>query len=534
VTAPESTSLRPAPGPCRVVVLAPLGRDATVVGQVLAEGGVVSVVAHDVIEVIARLREEIGVALVTEEALVVEGAAELSELLQAQPSWSDLPVLLLLASGDSGSGATPQIEALRAAGNVMVLERPVSRVALVTAVQSAIRARCRQYEIRDLLAREQRARAEAERATQIKDEFLTTVSHELRTPISAILLWGNLLGSGRADLGEALQAIDRSARAQSQLIEDLLDISRMRAGKLRVRLREGSLAPVARAAVEVVQPMAAVKGVQLDAFIEPDAGTVFADPDRMQQVLWNLLSNAVKFTPAGGRVTFRLWRSEDHVMVRVADTGLGIRAEFLPHVFERFRQADAKTTRQQGGLGLGLAIARQLVELHGGSLKAESPGEGLGAQFTVTLPRVPTEAARGALAARPRSLAGLRVLLVDDEADTRRGLVRVLEDAGAAVTAVASAAAARTALASMAGYERPQVLVSDIGLPGEDGNALLRRIRADAARTGESPIPAAAISAYSEDEARAKAQAAGFAHYLVKPITPEALVNVVLGLAPRE
>jgi CheY-like chemotaxis protein len=175
-----------------------------------------------------------------------------------------------------------------------------------------------------------------------------------------------------------------------------------------------------------------------------------------------------------------------------------------------------------------------LVELHGGSLQAESPGEGLGAQFTVTLPRVPTEAARGALAARPRSLAGLRVLLVEDEPDTRRALVRVLENAGAAVTAVASAAAARTALASMAGYERPQVLVSDIGLPGEDGNALLRGIRADAARTGESPIPAAAISAYSEDEARAKAQAAGFAHYLVKPITPEALVSVVLTLAPRE
>lgn len=531
-TAAELPSAEPVA--CRVVVLAPIGRDAAVVAQALAEGGMASVIVGDVIEMITRLREGMGVALVTEEALAAEGAAELTELLQAQPSWSDLPVLLLLARGDcSASRAVrQQVGALRAAGNVTVLERPIPAVTLVTAVQAAVRARRRQYEIHDLLAREQRARVEAETATQLKDEFLATVSHELRTPLSAILLWANLLGSGRADLGEALQAIERSARAQSQLIEDLLDISRMRAGKLRVQLREGPLAPVARAAVEVVRPMAAVKGVQLEAFIDADAGTVLADPDRMQQVLWNLLSNAVKFTPAGGRVTIRLWRSNDHVLVRVSDTGVGIRPAFLPHVFERFRQADAKTTRQQGGLGLGLAIARQLVELHGGCLRADSPGEGMGAQFTVQLPRV--RATPGAPEinpglARPRPLAALRVLLVEDEPDTRRALARVLEDAGAVVTAVDSAAAARAVLASAA-TDQPQLLVSDIGLPDEDGNSLMRMIRAEEARRGGSPLPAAAISAYGHDDARGQALAAGFDYYLVKPITPEALLTVIQAL----
>lgn len=523
------------PAACRVVVLAPFGRDAAVVAQVLAEGEVTSVVAHDVVAAIDRLREGMGVVLVTEEALVADVMAELTELLQAQPSWSDLPVLLLQASRDSAaSGAQRRAVALCAAGNVTVLERPISAVALVTAVQAALRARRRQYELRDLLAREQRLRLEAETATQIRDEFLTTVSHELRTPLSAILLWGNLLGSGRVDIGEALQAIDRSARAQSQLIEDLLDISRMRAGKLRVRLREGALAPLARAALAVVQPMAAVKGVQLDSFIDDDAGTVLADPDRMQQVLWNLLSNAVKFTPPGGRVTFRLWRSDDVIVARVEDTGVGIRPEFLPHVFERFRQADARTTRQQGGLGLGLAIARQLVELHGGGLQAESAGEGLGAQFTVRLPRVRDAAAVApASDPRPRPLAALRVLLVEDEPDTRRALARVLEDAGAEVTAVDSAATARMVLSGAAGQARPEVLVSDIGLPGEDGNALLRRVRAEEARTGEVAIPAVAISAYCRDEARGQALAAGFADYLVKPISPEALVSIVARLSSR-
>ncbi len=523
--------------PCRVVVLAPLGRDAAVVQQVLAEGGMVSVVALDMIDVITKLREGMGVALVTEEALAAEGAAELTEVLQGQPSWSDLPVLLLLASGDCfGCVASPEVGLLRAAGNVTVLERPLSRLTLVTAVQAALRARRRQYELRDLLAREHHARMSAEEATRVKDEFLATVSHELRTPLSAILLWGNLLGSGRADVGEALQAIERSARAQSQLIEDLLDVSRMQSGKLCVRLRESLLAPVARAALEVVRPMAAVKSVQLDAHIDADDSMVLADPDRMQQVIWNLLSNAVKFTPAGGRVSLRLWRSDDVIQVRVSDSGIGISAEFLPHVFERFRQADAKTTRQQGGLGLGLAIARQLVELHGGTLRAESSGEGMGAQFTVRLPRVRTEARSqepSPATPRPRELAAVRVLLVEDEPDTRRALTRVLEDAGAEVTAVDSAAAAWAVLSQNASSQGPQVLVSDIGLPGEDGNSLMRAIRAQTARLGQvAAIPAAAISAYGHEEARGAALGAGFDRYLVKPITPDALVAVVRALVP--
>jgi len=532
--------------PCRVVVLAPLGRDAAVVKQALAAGGVDSVVARDMVEVITRLREVMGVVLVTEEALAAEGAGELTEMLQAQPSWSDLPVLLLLASGDCFTGmTTPAVASLRAAGNVTVMERPIAGVTLVTAVHSALRARRRQYELRELLGREQLARREAEEATRVKDEFLATVSHELRTPLSAILLWGNLLGSGRVDTGEALQAIERSARAQSQLIEDLLDISRMRAGKLRVRLRECQLAAVARAALEVVQPMAEVKGVRLDAYIDPDVGVVLADPDRMQQVLWNLLSNAVKFTPAGGRVSLRLWGGEEQVRVRVSDTGIGIRAEFLPHVFERFRQADATTTRQQGGLGLGLAIARQLVELHGGTLAAESAGEGMGATFTVALPLLRADITARAVEAdrtdtRPptQALAAVRVLLVEDEPDTRRALARVLMDAGAEVQAVDSAAAAWAVMGSFVGFSTeggPQVLVIDIGLPGEDGNSLIRRIRAQEAGHGRIPvIPAVAISAYLQEEGRARALSAGFDDYLVKPIMPDALVAAVQAVVRRQ
>ncbi|HEY0135921.1 MAG TPA: ATP-binding protein [Nannocystis sp.] len=516
-------------------MLAPLGRDAAVVGQLLAGAGIVSTVVRDASALITRLANDVGAVLVTEEALTHDGATGLATALQAQPSWSDVPVLLF-ATGDRQDTAW-QSEILRAAGNITVLERPIAGLTLVTAVQSALRARRRQYELRDVLASEQRARLAAEAATRIKDEFLANVSHELRTPLSAILLWGNLLGSGRAGQDDALSAIERSAQAQSKLIEDLLDVSRMLAGKLRVRLRQGQLAPVARAAVEVVQPMAEAKGVRLAAHIDPGAGTVLIDPDRMQQVLWNLLSNALKFTPTGGEVMIRLSRLGGQVRVRVSDTGIGIGAEFMPHLFERFGQADTTSTRSKGGLGLGLAIARQLVELHGGTLRADSRGEGQGAHFTVDLPvlRADAEVAGPDATSGPlRVLPGLRVLLVEDEPDTRRALALVLESAGAEVTAVDSAAAARAVLASLTAARRPGVLVSDIGLPGEDGIMLIRAIRAEEARLGETPFPALAVSAYSSEAAREQALAAGFDRYLVKPILPDALVVAILALAPPQ
>ncbi|PCC73714.1 Signal transduction histidine kinase [Nannocystis exedens] len=517
----------------RVAVLAPFGRDAAVVERVLVGAGLRATTVADVAALLAVQGAGVGVMMIVEEALTPPHAAALAAALAAQPAWSDLPVLLLLADVDGPTpAAAPQVAALCSAGNVTVLARPVAGLTLVTAVQSALRARRRQYEVRDLIFRERAAREEAETATRLKDEFLATVSHELRTPLNTIMLWGQLLAGGRVkppDMPRALRAIETSARAQSLLIEDLLDVARMLSGKLRVQLREDSLLPAAQAALEVVRPMAQAKSVRLDAQLDPSVGPVLADPDRMQQVLWNLLSNAVKFTPAGGSVTLSLTRDGDDMALRVADTGAGIRRDFLPHVFDRFRQADPTTTRAHGGLGLGLAIVRQLVELHAGSVTAESPGEGAGSVFTVRLPlvdrRAPPAASRPSAPARP--LIGVRALLVEDDPDTRRALCLVLEDAGAEVTSVASAPAARAALDAA----RPDVLLCDIGMPGEDGYALLRSVRAHEQSAGDRPVPAAALTAYTRDEDRRRALACGFQTHLAKPIEPDLLVATVRALA---
>jgi len=529
-----------------LVVLAPFGGDAAVVGQALATGGILCVPVGDVASLAVALQDEVGAVLLTEEALTPQGAATLAAALARQPAWSDLPVVLLLASSDRLlPEAARQVAALRLAGNITVLVRPVPVLTLMTAVEAALRARRRQYEVRDLIGQERGARERAEAATRLKDEFLATVSHELRTPLAAILIWGNLIGSGRVqakDMAMALQAIESSAEAQSRMIEDLLDVSRMLSGKLHVQLHAGQLAPIAEAALTVVRPSAQARRIALEVQIDPAAGIVLADPGRMQQVLWNLLANAVKFTPTGGRVALRLVRREGHVEVQVSDTGIGIGRAFLPHVFERFRQADAGTTRQQGGLGLGLAIARQLVELHGGSVAVDSPGEDQGSTFTVRLPVVvgDGDAATADPAVAPPvtpdaksvpSLRGLRVMLVENEQHTREAMTYVLEHAGAEVTATSSARAALTALAATTAGTRPHVLISDIGMPGEDGHALIRAVRAAETRTGDRPIPAVALTAYARPEDRSASLAAGFDLHISKPVEPDALVAAVLALA---
>ena len=527
-----------------LVVLAPFGGDAAVVGQALATGGILCVPVGDVASLAVALQDEVGAVLLTEEALTPQGAATLAAALARQPAWSDLPVVLLLASSDRLlPEAARQVAALRLAGNITVLVRPVPVLTLMTAVEAALRARRRQYEVRDLIGQERGARERAEAATRLKDEFLATVSYELRTPLAAILIWGNLIGSGRVqakDMAMALQAIESSAEAQSRMIEDLLDVSRMLSEKLHVQLHAGQLAPIAEAALTVVRPSAQARRIALEVQIDPAAGIVLADPGRMQQVLWNLLANAVKFTPTGGRVALRLVRREGHVEVQVSDTGIGIGRAFLPHVFERFRQADAGTTRQQGGLGLGLAIARQLVELHGGSVAVDSPGEDQGSTFTVRLPVVVGDAATADPAVAPPvtpdaksvpSLRGLRVMLVENEQHTREAMTYVLEHAGAEVTATSSARAALTALAATTAGTRPHVLISDIGMPGEDGHALIRAVRAAETRTGDRPIPAVALTAYARPEDRSASLAAGFDLHISKPVEPDALVAAALALA---
>ena len=399
-----------------------------------------------------------------------------------------------------------------------------------------------------LLAAEQEARAEAERANRSKDEFLATLSHELRTPLNAILGWAQLLRMGALPPDEAdqgLETIERNAKAQAQLVEDLLDLSRIISGKIRIEVRPVNLLSVVEGALDSVRPAAEAKGITVVPVLDAHVGVVSGDGHRLQQVAWNLLSNAIKFTPRGGRVDVWLCTSGEDVELTVSDTGAGIKPDFLPHVFDRLRQADASTTRRHGGLGLGLAIVRHLVELHGGTVAARSGGEGKGATFTVRLPLshrrhapggsaapVPPEAPAAAqrpAAGAPRPLEGLRVLVVDDEADAREVFQIGLQQAGAAVTVAASVAEAMLAFDAAP----PDVLLSDIGMPGEDGYGLIRRVR-QLGDAGGGAVPAVALTAFARADDRSRAVGAGFDLHVSKPVEPSKLAGLVAELVERK
>lgn len=385
-----------------------------------------------------------------------------------------------------------------------------------------------------LLEAERTARVEAERASRLKDEFLATLSHELRTPLTAILGWTALLeGELTSDeVREGVAVITRNAQAQRALIEDLLDMNRILSGKLRLELEPVDLAEVIMAALETVRPAAEARGVRLVVDLVEGASTLPVDPARIQQVIWNLLTNAIKFTPRDGSVTTSLRSTADAVEIAVADTGVGIAPEFLPHVFERFRQADASSTRQHRGLGLGLSIVKHLVEMHGGNTIASSEGVGQGATFTVTLPRRSSVRAVGQTAsgspAVPRagkiSLTGLCVLVVEDEEDSRSVLARLLREAGALVLVADSPAAALVELSNT----RVHVLVSDIGMPGEDGYSLIRKVRENVT---SQALPAIALTAFARNEDRERAITAGFQIHLSKPVNPADLVGAIRRLA---
>lgn len=391
-----------------------------------------------------------------------------------------------------------------------------------------------------VLQAEQRAREIAEVANQSKDQFLAILSHELRNPLNAILGWARMLRSGKLDpdrITRALSAIERNAEAQAKLVEDLLDISRIVAGKLRLELHPESFGRVVRAAVDTVRPEAEAKGVRLEVALEAGEGEVLADTDRLQQVVWNLLSNAIKFTPAGGRVSVEMFHRVGRVEVRINDTGVGISEALLPHIFEHFRQADSTTTRAHSGLGLGLAIARHLVELHGGSIRAESAGEGKGSTFVLSLDlhsgieeqRVSAPAdGSGDRALDAPSLHGLKVLFVDDQADARELIAELLELHGAKVVVADSAASALKALDETS----PDVLVSDIGMPVEDGYQLIRKIRARGDDRG-GKIPAVAVTGFASSIDNQNAISEGFQFYLAKPIDPHTLLSVVARLSGR-
>ncbi|MDM7914280.1 MAG: PAS domain S-box protein [Candidatus Eisenbacteria bacterium] len=400
-----------------------------------------------------------------------------------------------------------------------------------------------------LLESEQAARAEAERVSRMKDEFFANLSHELRTPINAIYGWSQLLrseGLSPEDFRQALEVIERNARVQVELIEDLLDMSRIISGKLRLDVRRVELEPVIRAAVESVKPAADAKEIRIRTDLDPDAGPVAGDPARLQQIVWNLLTNAIKFTPHGGHTDVQLRRAGSHAEIVVSDTGIGIASEFLPSLFERFRQADMSTSRVHGGLGLGLAIVRHLTEMHGGTVTARSAGPNEGATFVVSIP-IPSfrsdtpiaPAASGAVVGgrEPHrfvepwplsTLDGVTVLAVDDDDDALQLLRRLLEEQRARVITAVNAGEALAQLRAT----RPDVLICDIGMPGEDGYTLIRKVRALPANQG-GRVPAVALTAYARMEDRRQAIVSGFQIHVAKPVEPTELIAIVANLAGR-
>jgi signal transduction histidine kinase len=387
----------------------------------------------------------------------------------------------------------------------------------------------------DLLLGERRARSEAEAANRVKDEFLATLSHELRTPLTSMLGWANILRGTSVDetmLNQGLEAIERNARNQSQLIDDLLDVSRIVSGKLHLDVRPVELSPVIEAAITVIRPAVDAKSIRLTSTYEPGIGPISADSARLQQIVWNLLSNAVKFTPERGSIDVRLERVNDHARLTVSDTGKGISPEFLPRVFDRFQQADSSSTRHYGGLGLGLAIVRHLVELHGGTVHAESKGAEQGASFSVTFPIIAgciePALTQGGERAGVAELHGLRVLIVDDEADARQIIGAMIARMGAEVKTCESA---REALQTLEEW-RPDVLMSDIGMPGEDGYSLINKVRSLPSERG-GHTPAAAFTAYAREEDRNRALAAGYQMHVAKPVSSSQLAAMIAHLAGR-
>ena len=392
-----------------------------------------------------------------------------------------------------------------------------------------------------LLDAERGARISAQRATRVKDEFLATLSHELRTPLSAILGWTQILLRGQSvrpqDQRRAIEVIDRNARAQVQLIDDLLDLSRIMAGKVRLDLQQVSMPEVVQRAIDSSMPAAEAKDIRVRSLLDPSRTMVSADAGRLQQVVWNLLTNAIKFTPKGGQVQVLLQRVNSHIELSVSDNGIGIPESFLPHVFDRFSQRDSSSTRAHGGLGLGLAICKQLVELHGGTIRAASPGEGQGSTFFVELPVSLMQLEEGrehpAIDLDPAEtlalpkLDGVHVFAVDDEPDAREVLRRMLEDQGAVVTSFASAEETLAALKST----RPTVIVSDVGMPGMDGYQMIRALRAGEAC--DSRVPALALTAFARAEDRKRSLVAGFQAHLAKPFDVAELVLLVADLVGR-
>jgi signal transduction histidine kinase/AmiR/NasT family two-component response regulator len=514
----------------RILILAPTGIDAKLTARFLRDASLSPHVCPTIDVVCKEISRGAGLVFLTEEALSERAVGAFARTLASQPAWSDLPIVLLTSGGSESSANTDALASLAAIGNVNLIDRPVRVMTLLSALKAALRARNRQYDVRDYLEAEVRNKHELEKAflkveeaSQLKDEFLATVSHELRTPLNAVLGWATLLRSNNLDEAgreRALETITRNARSQQQLIEDLLDVSRAISGKLRLDARRVNPKKFIEEAIEALRPTAQARKVRIRQTIERNLGSVLGDPARLRQVVWNLLSNAIKFSSRGGLVVLTARRVDASLEISVKDRGQGISPEFLPYVFERFRQADMTTTRMHGGLGLGLAIVRQLVELHSGTVTVESPGHGLGATFTVRLPMLPVPQSARAESGELNSdalglhdLNGLKVMVVDDEIDTCDLLKTVLSKQGARVTTAQSA----TAALKLISKTKPDLLISDVAMPGTDGYEFMRRIRSLPKELGGA-VPAVALTAYAREQDRKRALSAGYQMHLTKPI----------------
>jgi signal transduction histidine kinase/ActR/RegA family two-component response regulator len=511
-----------------VLILAPVGRDAPLAASLLQGAGLQTRVCADVACLCREAAGPVACLLIAQEALVAPAAEPLSGLLADQPAWSDLPIVLMTTEGWADAASSQARQLLGDRANVTLIERPFQAVTLLSVVRGALRARRRQYDVRDALAAEQQARRQAEAASQAKDNFLAMLSHELRTPLTPVLATTSLLLNGPArlpaGLREDLELIQRNVELEARLIDDLLDLTRVARGKLQLTLQTID----AHAAISAVCTICATDTIDrrqhVDLRLEAVAFHLLADAARFQQMCWNLLKNASKFTPEGGRITVRTANAPagDRLRIEVVDTGKGIDPEQLPRLFTAFEQGDRSVNRQFGGLGLGLAITKALAELHGGRVQAHSAGPGTGATFTLDLPTVPAPAARIAPEAPvARPVRPMRILLVEDHLDTAHVMRRLLTSHGHQVTAAHSVAAAQ----AVAAGGRFDLVLSDVGLPDGTGIDFLSWFRKS------SDAPAIALTGFGMEEDVQRCLAAGFTAHLTKPVSVQTLQEIVASVA---
>lgn len=521
----------------RVLIFTPTGRDASLTKKIFTEVGISGFICNSIEEFCQEMESGAGAALMTEEALTSQAINSLMQCLDKQPAWSDIPVIFFAVDSDS---AARILNLLGQRANIIVLERPINISIVTGAVRSALRARRRQYQTKSLLL-------DLEEADRQKDLFLATISHELRTPLNAILGWAGILRNSNIDTSTAergLLTIERNARAQSQLIEDILDMSRIIRGNLRIATEPFEIIPAITAAIDVVRPAAQAKNIEIKVSLDPDTQLISGDAIRFQQIIWNLLSNAIKFTPEGGRVAIELIQESDHIDILVRDTGKGISADFLPHMFDYFRQADNSITRTHGGLGLGLAIVRHLIELHGGTVSAHSAGIDKGATFKITLPVINSQSLPDSVLHTQKLktqkdkqlppqnsfplMKGLKILVVDDAADTRELMLEILSQYGADIITAQSA----TEAIDLLECSHFDLLISDIEMPNRDGYSLIEEIREKESHRGKK-LPAVALTAHTSAMDRLRAFSAGYDTHIAKPVEINELLSTVSEVAAQ-